>query len=150
MEVKKRRGRKALSTKDRLLKQSSTFAAFSRLFQTSAGKTLLQAERDEVLAKVCTGLSEVCKMLAGEVTVEVKRDEATKRVAELITEFSRCRQGRKVHDCEECGLLYHNFADCPLKPQHDEYEAFETSHLVDIKEAESLLPPDVAEELNHG
>lgn len=77
---------------------------------------------------------------------EAKR-EATKRVAELITEFSRCRQERKVRDCEECGLLYHNFADCPLKPQHDEYRAFEIS-VADIKEAESLLPPEVAEELS--
>ncbi len=77
---------------------------------------------------------------------EAKR-EATKRVAELITEFSRCRQERKVRDCEECGLLYHNFADCPLKPEHDEYSGFEMSGLVDIKEAESLLPPEVAEEL---
>lgn len=77
---------------------------------------------------------------------EAKR-EATKRVAELITEFSRCRQKRKVRDCEECGLLYHNFADCPLKPQHDEYRGFEISGLVDIKEAESLLPPKVAQEL---
>ena len=73
--------------------------------------------------------------------------EARKRVAELITEFSRCRQERKVRDCEECGLLYHNFADCPLKPQHDEYRGFEMSGLVDIKEAESILPPEVAEEL---
>jgi len=78
---------------------------------------------------------------------EDKKEEATKRVAELITEFSRCRQERKVRDCEECGLLYHNFADCPLKPQHDEYRGFEMSGLVDIKEAESLLPPEVAEEL---
>jgi len=66
MEVKQRRGRKkALSQKDRFLELSGTFGAFGRLFQTTAGKSLLQAERDEVLAKVCTGLSEVCKMLAG-------------------------------------------------------------------------------------
>lgn len=77
---------------------------------------------------------------------EAKR-EAIKRVAELITEFSRCRQKRKVRVCEDCGLLYHNFADCPLKPQHDEYRDFEMSGLVDIKETKSLLPPEVAEEL---
>jgi len=66
MEVKRRRGRKkALSQKDRFLELSGTFGAFGRLFQTTAGKSLLQAERDEVLAKVCAGLSEVCKMLAG-------------------------------------------------------------------------------------
>lgn len=63
MEVKQRKKR-VLSRRDRLLKQSSTFAAFGRLFKTSAGKSLLQAEKDEVLAKVCTGLSEVSKMLA--------------------------------------------------------------------------------------
>ncbi len=79
---------------------------------------------------------------------EVKR-EATKRVAELITLFSRCRYDRKVRDCEECGLLYHNFADCPLYPQHVEYDSFEKSGLVDINEAESLLPPEIAGELNH-
>ena len=67
MEVKQRRGgKKALSQKDRFLELSGTFGAFGRLFQTTAGKTLLQAERDAVMAKVCTGLSEVCKMLAGE------------------------------------------------------------------------------------
>jgi len=69
MEVKGKRGRKrALSCKDRLLKQSSIFGAFGRLFRTAAGKSMLQAERDELFAKVCTGLSEVCKMLAGEVS----------------------------------------------------------------------------------
>jgi len=60
----KRRKKRALSRKDRFLEKSSTFVAFGRLFQTTAGKSLLQAERDEVLAKVCTGLSQVCKMLA--------------------------------------------------------------------------------------
>lgn len=63
MEIKRRKKR-ALSRKDRFLEQSSTFAAFGRLFQTTAGKSLLLAERDEVFAKVCTGLSKVCKMLA--------------------------------------------------------------------------------------
>ena len=67
MEIKRRRGRKkALSQKDRFLELSGTFGAFGRLFKTTAGKTLLQAERDAVMAKVCSGLSEVCKMLAGE------------------------------------------------------------------------------------
>jgi len=61
-----KKGKRVLSLKDRLLKQSSTFGAFGRLFRTAAGKSMLQAERDEVMAKVCTGLSEVCKMLAGE------------------------------------------------------------------------------------
>lgn len=70
MEVKRRKKRTKLTPKDRLLKQSSTFATFGRLFQTTAGKTLLQAERDEGMAKVCSGLSEVCKMLAGEVKGE--------------------------------------------------------------------------------
>lgn len=64
MEVKRRKKR-ALSPRDKFLEQSATFGAFGRLFQTAAGKTLLQAERDEVMAKVCSGLSEVCKMLAG-------------------------------------------------------------------------------------
>jgi len=69
MEVKQRRGRKkALSQQDRFLELSGTFGAFGRLFKTTAGKSMQQivdrAERDEVMAKVCTGLSEVCKMLA--------------------------------------------------------------------------------------
>jgi hypothetical protein len=65
MEVKQRRGRKkALSQKDRFLELSGTFGAFGCLFKTTAGKTLLQAERDAFIAKVCSRLSEVCKMLA--------------------------------------------------------------------------------------
>ena len=66
MEVRKRRGKKALSHKEKFLELSGTFGAFGRLFKTTAGKSLLQAERDEVMAKVCSGLSEVCKMLAGQ------------------------------------------------------------------------------------
>lgn len=69
-EKVKRERKRVLSRKDKLLEQSRTFGAFGRLFQTTAGKTLLQAERDAVMAKVCTGLSEVCRMLAGEVSKE--------------------------------------------------------------------------------
>lgn len=87
--------------------------------------------------------------LEGYKIIQGATEQDTKRVAELITEFSRCRQGRKVKDCEECGLLYHNFADCPLKPQHDEYSGFEMSGFIDIKEAEALLPDDVREEFKH-
>jgi len=69
--VSKQRKKRALSHKEKFLEYSGTFEAFGKLFQTTAGKTMLQAERDAVMAKVCTGLSEVCKMLAGE-QVEVK------------------------------------------------------------------------------
>ncbi len=67
MEAKRRKKRtKALSHKDRLLEQSNTFQAFGRLFQTSAEQAKAKAEKDVVLAKVCTGLSQVCKVLAEE------------------------------------------------------------------------------------
>ena len=70
------------------------------------------------------------------------------RLAELITLFSRCRQKRKVRNCEECGLLHPDFRDCPLKAQHDEYRDIELSGKVELKEAYPLLPADVLQELN--
>lgn len=110
-----------------------------------------KTDTEKVLAwgnKFSIGTAErILHFLKGEDKKEEAKWEARKRVVELITEFSRCRQERKVRDCEECGLLHHNFADCPLKPQHDEYCGFEMSGLVDIKEAQSLLTPEVAEEL---
>lgn len=65
MEVKRRK-RRVLSRRDRFLEFSSTFEAFGHLFKSSARESLLEMERNEVFAKVCLGLSQVCKMLAGE------------------------------------------------------------------------------------
>lgn len=70
--------------------------------------------------------------------------EQIRRLAELITLFSRCRQERKVKDCEKCGLLHH---DCQLKAQHGEYRTIERGGEVDILDAYPLLPTDVIEEL---
>lgn len=71
MEVKKRRGRKrVLSPKEKFLEYSGTFGAFGRLFQTSSEQAKVKAEKDAVMAKVCSGLSEVCKMLATETKEE--------------------------------------------------------------------------------
>lgn len=75
-------------------------------------------------------------------------NEAIKRLAELITLFSRCRQNLKVKDCEECGLLHHNFADCPLKAQHKEYQVANVVN-IDFEEVKRLLPTDVFKELGY-
>lgn len=58
--------RKRPSHKDRLLEQSNQFLAFSRLFQQGAEQAERKAEKERVLAKVCHGLHEVCKMLAAQ------------------------------------------------------------------------------------
>lgn len=56
--------RRETSRKDKLLNQSSQFAAFSRLFETGSKEAQRKAEKDAILAKVSAGLAEVCGMLA--------------------------------------------------------------------------------------
>lgn len=80
------------------------------------------------------------------VTVQENKLNNTKRVAELITLFSRCRQAKEVRNCFVCKLSKGKFKACPFKDEHDEYLGY--INIVDMYKVDKLLPIDVINELS--